>query len=72
MPDINWSQKRRVYFDTDSGEYWVKVELGWMLEDDYREGGRVHLPKEAPDTLQLVGVFTNAQIDNDEHRKEQD
>lgn len=58
---INWNQQRDVYRDPETGEFYVRVWTGYMLVDDYTEGGPV---EEDVAPLELVGTFTNAQIDN--------
>lgn len=67
---IDWQQKRWVYYDDNSGEYYVKVETGYMLDVDYMEGGRVIVPSMMPDNLEKIGHFTNAEIDNGHYLKE--
>lgn len=71
MNDIDWSQKRRVFYEPNSGEYWVKVEAGFMLDTDYIEGGRIELPKIKTDSWEDLGKFTNAQIDQGAYLKDQ-
>lgn len=69
--NIDWSRRRRVYQDKNSLEYWVRVEMGWMLDDDYIEGGKVYAPIEMNlAALEYQGKFTNAQIQNFDHRGE--
>ena len=60
MSDIDWSQKRKVYYSDESGDYFVKVSFGYMEADDYIEGGP-HcklLPKDAV----YLGEYSNADI----------
>lgn len=61
--EIQWNANRKVYFNPELGEAYVKVSSGWMELDDYREhGGRVE--DTLPAGSHLYGVFTNAQISN--------
>lgn len=63
MNNIDWQQKRRVHRDVENEEFYVEVDLGFMLLDDYVEGGPV-VPRTMTPCLEFVGQFTNAQISN--------
>lgn len=67
--EIDWTQRRSVYYDPETGDYWVRVEMGFMLDTDYIEGGRVELPKTKTDSWEDLGKFSNAQIDQAEYIK---
>lgn len=68
--NINWQQKRQVFFDSESGEYWVKVPMGFMLDSDYIDGGTVEAPfRMADKKLEDLGKFTNAQINRGDYIK---
>lgn len=70
MSDIDWGQKRQVYKDAE-GDYYVKVETGYMEMTDYREGGRVLSALEMDvKGMLFVGQFTNAEIDNDKYEEQ--
>jgi hypothetical protein len=69
---IDWNQKRKVFYSAREGEWYVKVgSQEYMLDDDYINGGRTLHRVQVPSDIQEVGTFTNAQIDNGHHQKEQ-
>lgn len=63
MSDINWQQTRNVFEDRN-GELWVQVETGYMLLDEYIEGGTVYSILQIDGPLEMHGRFSNAQISN--------
>jgi hypothetical protein len=69
MTDIDWTQKRWVYYNDNTGDYYVRVEMGFMLDVDYIEGGQVIAPTMV-NAGERVGQFTNAQIDQGAYIKE--
>lgn len=68
--EIHWHQKRRVFYDPDTGEYWVKVFRGYMLDHDYIEGGRnEYLSDATVARFEDLGEFTNYEIDQGRYLK---
>ncbi len=67
---INWGQKRHVFYSPDSDEYYIRtMPKEYMLDHDYIEGGRTLHEVQVPSDIVEVGVFTNAEID--QHKYEQ-
>lgn len=66
MSNIDWNQKRNVFRNTETGEFYVQVGPWYMLAEDYVEGGRVEREAEVQ-PLERVGLFTNVQIQNGEY-----